>query len=374
MSSRPIPLALEYRAEFDAVTRETWNELVARFADASLYQTWDYDAVRCGERNLSHLVLRRGEEIVAVAQTRLALIPGLRWGAAYVRWGPLWRHRSLTNDTETFRMALRALRNEYVCRRGLVLRVFPLAFVGNGDPSADLFAGERFVPAANETARQTILVNIEAPLSDLRKAFHQKWRNCLNHAERNSLTVVQGNGDALFADFIPLYKQMVARKKFAEPNDIFEFERIHQRLPGPFKMDVFLCTENGTLTGGAICSAMGDTGLYLFGATNDLGLKNKGAYLLQWRALQWLKDQGCRYYNLNGINPLKNKGSYHFKAGVGGKSGQELSYLGRFDSCSGFGAASVLRTAQFAMPRLKRFIRSAQRVYRLVRRPSAPTP
>lgn len=363
MSSRSLPLDSDYRAEFDGLTRETWNELVAHFADANLYQTWDYDAVRCGERNLSHLVLRRSGEVVAVAQARLARIPGLGWGAAYVRWGPLWHQRGRTEDVNTLRMALRALRSEYAGRRGLFLRVFPLAFAANGNLPADILAQEHFVPAPNESSQQTILVNIEAPLADLRKAFQQKWRNCLNHAERNPLVVTQGTGDLLFADFIPLYKQLVARKKFTEPNDIFEFRQIQQRLPDFFKMGIFLCTENGTLTGGAICTAMGDTGLYLFGATNELGLKNKGAYLLQWHALQWLKDHGCKYYNLNGVNPAKNPGSYRFKAGLAGKSGQELPYLGRFDSFAGFGPALAVRLAQITLPRLKRFICPTQGVH-----------
>jgi lipid II:glycine glycyltransferase (peptidoglycan interpeptide bridge formation enzyme) len=35
--------------------------------------------------------------------------------------------------------------------------------------------------------------------------------------------------------------------------------------------------------------SIGDTGVYLFGATNDEGMKNKGSYLLQWKAIQWMK-------------------------------------------------------------------------------------
>jgi len=374
MGSRTVPLAPEYRAEFDAVSRGTWHNLLAQFADANLYQTWDYDAVRCGERNLSHLVLKCGEEVVALAQARLVRIPALGWGAAYVRWGPLWRRRGRPDDPKAFCMALRALRNQYAGRRGLFLRVFPLAFATNSGSPTEVPAAEQFVPAPNETPQQTILMNIEAPLADLRKGFHQKWRNCLNHAERNSLVVRQGNDDLLFADFIPLYKQLVTRKQFVEPNNIFEFKRIQQCLPNPFKMCIFLCNENGALTGGAICSAMGDTGLYLFGATNELGLKNKGAYLLQWHALQWLKDQGCKYYNLNGINPVKNAGSYHFKAGLGAKSGHELPYLGRFDSCVGFGAASFVRVAQLTLPRLKGFLHPVQDLSRLVWRREAAGP
>ena len=356
MSSRSIPLDSQYRAEFDGMTRAAWNDLLGGFADASLYQTWDYDAVRCGERNLSHLVLRRGGDIVAVAQARLARIPGLGWGAAYVRWGPLWRRQGQAADPQAFRMALRALRNEYACRRGLVLRIFPLALAGGESPEAGILAGEQLLPAPNETPQQTLLLSLEPPLAELRKGFNQKWRNCLNHAERNSLVITQGTGDGLFADFLPLYRHLIARKGFKEPNDINQFKAIQQRLPVPLKMGIFLCAENGSLTGGAICSAVGDTGLYLFGATNDGGLKNKGAYLLQWHALQWLKNQGCKFYNLNGINPVANPGSYHFKAGIAGKAGQELRYLGRFDCYGGVPQRTIVHLGLRSLPLLKRLL------------------
>lgn len=362
MKSRPTPLTTEYEAEFDRVERDEWHALLQRFSDASLYQTWDYDAVRCGERNLSHLVLRRGGDIVAVAQARLVRVPVLGWGAAYVRWGPVWRQRRRAEDRDVLRMALRALRNEYVCRRGLMLRVFPPAFADNSDQGPVLLADELYFPTPDEKPQQTLLLNLEGPLAELRTNFHQKWRNCLNHAERNSLTVTQGTEDELFAQFIALYRQMLSRKQFTEPNDIREFREIQKSLPEPMKMGVFLCTENGTLTAGAICSAIGENGVYLFGATNEQGMKNKGAYLLQRHALQWLQDRGCKHYNLNGINPLANPGSYHFKTGLAGKRGQEFSYLGRFDCCGGLAQRAMAHFGQRTLPLIKRALGAAKAV------------
>jgi hypothetical protein len=63
---------------------------------------------------------------------------------------------------------------------------------------------------------------------------------------------------------------------------------------------------------------MGDCGIYLFGGTSDEGMKQKGSYLLQWRMIQWLKENGVRFYNLGGINPITNPGVYHFKQGMNG--------------------------------------------------------
>jgi lipid II:glycine glycyltransferase (peptidoglycan interpeptide bridge formation enzyme) len=283
---------------------------------------------------------------------------------AYFRWGPLWRRRGQAQDEpEVLFAALTALRNEYVRRRGFFLRVFPILFDG-GTVSADLLKKAEFSPTANETPQQTVLADLEPSLEELRKRMLQKWRNCLNHAERNNLSVVEGTGDDLFEKFIPLYKQMVARKKFKEPNDIEEFNAIQRSLPAELKMNIFLCSENGELGAGAICSAVGDTGVYLFGATNELGMANKGAYLLQWRVLQWLKTKGYKQYNLNGVNPVANPGGYHFKAGVAGKAAREPRYLGRFDCDGSVASAAIVRAGLRTLPVFKRALSAVRPINR----------
>ena len=42
-------------SEVDAVDEVSWYQTIRDFDDASLYQTWPYDAVGGGRKNLSHL-------------------------------------------------------------------------------------------------------------------------------------------------------------------------------------------------------------------------------------------------------------------------------------------------------------------------------
>ena len=144
--------------------------------------------------------------------------------------------------------------------------------------------------------------------------------------------MVEGDDDDLFEAFVGLYREMLDRKKFREPNDINEFRLIQKDLPQGWKMRIFLSRSIEGVGAGAICSALGNKGIYLFGATNDLGLVNKGSYLLQWRIIQWLKETGCVCYDLNGINPSRNPGTYRFKAGIAGTDGRDVLFLGQFDS------------------------------------------
>ena len=158
---------------------------------------------------------------------------------------------------------------------------------------------------------------------------------------------------------------MVERKKFSEPNDITQFKTIQEALPEGGKMAVMHCIEDGTLTGGAICSAMGDTGLYLFGATNEQGMKNKASYLLQRHAIEWMQEQECRYYNLNGVNQSTNPGGYHFKAGLAGTCGEELNYLGCFDCHGGVLRQTIAHFGLRVLPVGKRILGSSKRMCRI---------
>jgi len=356
MSSKPIPLEKGYTAEFDTVDKDEWYEILDQFSDSNIYQTWAYDAVRCGENNISHFILRSGDKIVAAAQARIVKLPFLGIGAVYIRWGPLWQLRNQDADPTIFRIAVRALRNEYVCRRGLVLRIFPVLFDGNSSSHLETLQQEGFTPTPKESSQRTLILDIQPTIEEIRKNFNQKWRNCLNKAERNQLEIVEGTEDGLFADFIGIYRELLQRKKFQEPNDINEFRMIQNELPAKFKMGIFLIRSTGLSSVGAICVAIGETGVYLFGATNDDGMKNKGSYLLQWQAIQWMKNNGCRSYNLNGINPTVNPGSYHFKAGISGKRGEDLHYLGRFDCYSGAISAALAHIADLVFPFMKKIV------------------
>jgi lipid II:glycine glycyltransferase (peptidoglycan interpeptide bridge formation enzyme) len=300
------------------------------FDDASIYQSWAYGAVCWGDRQLSHLVLRHGDDIVAAAQLRIVRIPLLNRGIAYQRWGPLWRLKNRAPDSRVLDQMLAALRREYVERRGLVLRLLPNVFA-EGTSTEELASSWRrqgLELQINIRPYHTTRVEVAQPLDDLRKQLHSRWRNYLKAAEKTGFTIVEGTADELYDQFTVLYREMMARKQFDTTVDIEEFRQIQKRLPETLKMRVFVCSADGQRQNALVVSALGDSAIYLLAATGNAGLNGRGAYLLQWRAMEWLHQQGIRWYDTGGINQEKNPGGYQFKRGLGG---QEISHLGRFE-------------------------------------------
>lgn len=321
-----------YTSEVDRVNEQQWHEILGNFDDANIFQTWSYGVVTSGQRNVSRLLVKRNGDALAMAQARIAKVPGVNVGIAYVRWGPLWRRRGSEEKPEIFRQVVRALRNEFACKRGLVVRMLPVLFDTDSPCYAGILAEEGFTSLGGETKGRTILMDLSPPLEELREGMRPHWKRELKIAERKALDVSEGSGDDLFASVIDIYREMVSRKRFTEGSDISQFRLMQERLPESLKMRIMVCRSGTGVCAGVVCSAIGKAAVYLFGATSNLGMKSNGSYLLHWKLIEQLKHEGRTVYDLNGINPTMNPGTYKFKSDLAGSHGKDVLFLGQFES------------------------------------------
>lgn len=331
-----------FQVKVDQVSKAEWSSLLSRFEDANIYQSWSYGAVRWGERSLSHLLLLQNGEVHAMAQLRVVTAPVFRCGIAYLRWGPLWVVAGRQVDYSVLEVFVQALRDEYVHKRGLVLRILPNAFEGTPRSEAllSVLTTGRTARTIHRAHERTFLMDLSLPLEVLRKRLDQKWRNQLNRAEREDLTIEEGKDQEGYEAFLDIYKNMWEKKRFETSVDAQEFALIFQDLPEALKVKVLICKHHGMPVSAIVCSAMGNTGIYLLGATNEHGRKTKAAYLLQWTIIRWLKENGFTHYDLGGIDLERNPGVFHFKNGL---SGQEMVYMAPLDVCQNPLSSGVIK-------------------------------
>lgn len=347
---------VNFQVEVDHSTPSDWSHMLDQFSDANLYQTWSYGAVRWGNKNLSHLVLKRDGEVAAMAQLRIIRPTRFNFGMAYLRWGPLCHRVGRELDEEAAHGMARALKREYVNRRGLLLHVIPNAFAGSARATQlhSAFSGFTTEPQTSANIYRTFILDLEPSIEELRKNLDKKWRNQLTRSEKNGLKIIAGNGIDEFRVFCPMYNQMLKRKAFDTSVDIDEFGRLQQDLPETHRMRILICEQGGGPVAGIVTSAMGDSAIYLLGATSDDGLNAKGAYLLQWTMIQWLKENGFKSYDLGGIDPEGNPGVYSFKKGVSGRDTFQLTPL---VACSNIVSSTVVK-ATLAAHRIVRSLGS----------------
>ncbi len=328
--------------EIDGTNPSEWAAMLDLFCDANIYQTWSYGAVRWGRKNVSHLVLKKDGDVVAMAQLRIARPAKLKFGMAHLRWGPLCQRRGRPLDAGIVMQVARALEAEYVEKRRLFLRVLPNAFLGS--PRAAMiqsgFCTFDSEPAPRTTASyRTFLLDLAPSPEELRKRLDAKSRNHLSRAEKHNLRIIEGSGLSEFRMFCQIYDQMRKRKTFDTTVDVEEFRSIQEDLSESQRMRVLICERQGLPVAGLVASAIGDSAIYLLGATSDDGLQSQGAYLLQWTLIQRLKEANFKWYDLGGIDPELNPGVHSFKKGL---AGSDLSHMNSLVKCeSAASSASV---------------------------------
>lgn len=330
-----------------------------QFDDANIYQTWSYGSIRWGERNLSHLMLKNGEKIVAAAQVRILKLPIVFGGVAYVRWGGMWHPKGSPKNPTVFRQMIRALREEYAVRRGYFLRVLPNIMDVEADKYIAILAEEGFALRDSVKGERTLFIDLRPTLKDLHANLKRSWRRHLKQAEKKDFSMIDASDDKLYDIFINIYRGMHRRKRFVEYVDINEYRMIQQDLPDAFKMKIMACQLRDEVHSVVICAALGNMGIYVLGATSDKGLKSYGSYWLHWKMLEWLKSQGYQWYDLGGIDPVRVPGTAQFKYGLAGKKGIDCQRIGQFDVCtrwSTYFAVAVADVLRLRYRRLKRHL------------------
>ncbi len=359
-----------WQVEVDRATSAEWSQMLDLFDDANIYQTAAYGEVRWGERNLSRLVLKRDGEVAGMAQVRIIRPTPLKFGMAYLRCGPLWERRGRAIDPEVPARMARAIEDEYLRRRKLFVCILPNAFAGSSRAELFYSAFSKFTSDSHEPVNpyRTFVVDITPPVNELRSRLDAKWRNKLKQAERNDLTVISGQGRGEFRLFCDIYFQMRKRKTFETSVDVEEFEQMQEALPESERMQVLICKDKGTTVAGIVVSAIGDSAVYLLGATSDAGLNSRGAYLLQWTMMCRLKEKGVKWYDLGGIDPEGNPGVYYYKRGMSGADVSQIKSL----TASVSTVSSGLVKASLGLQRMFRASLKSLNAARVLKQP-APT-
>ena len=131
-----------------------------------------------------------------------------------------------------------------------------------------------------------------------------------------------------------------------------------------------LAEYKGEILSGILLLAYGDTVSYKMGGWSGERRDVRPNELLHWTGMQWGRDRGYRYYDLEGLNPalgeailsgrdpadLDIPGIAHFKLGLGGE-------VTRFPGCYDYTSQPLLRPAlPWIAPRIERLTPMAHRL------------
>jgi lipid II:glycine glycyltransferase (peptidoglycan interpeptide bridge formation enzyme) len=215
-----------------------------------------------------------------------------------------------------------------------------------------MFTAADFRVATNGTAYRSILVDLRPSMAEIRATLDRKWRNQLTGALRGNVLVELSQGATAVARFAPLLEETRRRKGFRTDLDASFYDRVQRNAETDERLLVAIAQDDGADVAGVVASVVGETAVYILGASTASSLKSKAAYVLHWQVMHAARSAGCCWYDLGGIDREKNPGVYHFKSGFGG---HEILLPGPFEVRPAGFAGFISRMIDASYTRLKRW-------------------
>lgn len=212
---------------------------------------------------------------------------------------------------------IKRLRDEAVKVGGVGIRIEPDLPAGR-QVSKGLVRGRRFFTP------KTFWLNLTKSEEQLLAAMYPKARYNIRLAEKHGVIVEEDNSDAAFEKFWELTDQTAKRQGFYAHNKKY-FQLMWETLKNRIA-HLFVAKYQGEILAAWIIFKYGDKIYYPYGASSDVHRGLQAPSLMMWKMILWGKDQGCKIYDLWGIE--KGKGFTDFKAKFGPKT---VEFVGTYD-------------------------------------------
>ena len=296
-----------------------WQSLFSKGSHTPLLQSWQYGDAKVGTGRWEAVrfkIVDMNEAPIALAQFLVLVVP-LFGGLARMNRGPVLVAPQGANEQISVHV-IKSLLHEAKKRRWWFVQIAPeisQSDIVEKKLSSLGLRKQPVVPAASS------VLSLEKTENELLMGLKGKWRNCLRkglklgvvvsafYGKSNELEVLVKRYQALQndKDFIGLPTMLV--KALAE----------QEGEQWGFTLFVANDVDNAGIEksiGMLVSVRHGDTATYLIGATNSDGRRLQANYVLLWEAILAAKLDGCRWFDLGGVNKMTPEGIAHFKRGV----------------------------------------------------------
>ncbi|MCD6361054.1 MAG: peptidoglycan bridge formation glycyltransferase FemA/FemB family protein [Armatimonadetes bacterium] len=315
--------------------RDQWNDFVAASAHPTVMQSWQWGELKAATGWEPLLVAVGDEHIRAGALVLKRPLPYIRRCLFYAPRGPVldW------DDIEALDELLSAIRRLAADHRAIALKIDPCVPADRSEVVDALrrrgfiFTGSDDPDLGGTQPRYVMKTDLTPEPEDLLASFHSKWRYNIRLAERKGVAVREGTRDDL-PEFYELLQVTAERDRFrVRARDYFE--RMYDLLVPEGMARLFVAEYEEKMIAGAILFRMGDTAVYVYGASANEHRNLMPNHLLQWTMMCWAREHGCRVYDFRGVTrevdgePVGDLGGLNrFKRGF---AAEYMEYIGEWD-------------------------------------------
>jgi peptidoglycan pentaglycine glycine transferase (the first glycine) len=330
-------------------TPAEWDQLIADLPNAHLLQSWEWATLKTkyGWEQVPFIweaeqTISADTPIIQAAAIILKRILPIKGFSAhicilYIPKGPVmdWSDQGLR------KRVLEDLQNYAKRERSIFLKMDPDLILGVGVPNREdhrefengsivmdeLRARKWLFSTEQIQFRNTVVIDLSPSEEEIRSSFKQKTRYNINLAGKKDVHIRPGNLDDL-----PLLYQMYAETSVRD-GFIIRDENYYQTVwkifmdPSgsefcPFAKPL-IAEVNGEPVGAVFIFTFASRAYYLYGMSRDIHRDKMPNYLLQWEAIKYARNNGCKSYDLWGAPDEFNEkdalwGVFRFKEGLGG--------------------------------------------------------
>jgi lipid II:glycine glycyltransferase (peptidoglycan interpeptide bridge formation enzyme) len=226
-----------------------------------------------------------------------------------------------------------------VCKHNhaIFLKIEPDSWDDSPLPKGEVLGGR--VSPHNIQPPRTIIIDIGGTEEEILARMKQKTRYNIRLAEKKGVTVRTWDNIESFYKMMTLTGGRDGFNVHAQEYYQRAYELLHTNDMG----EILVAEYEGRSLAAILVARQGNRAYYLYGASTDEERNRMPAYLLQWEAMKWAKERGCKEYDLWGI-PDQDEATleaefqsrhdglwsvYRFKRGFGGEVRRAAQALDR---------------------------------------------
>lgn len=166
---------------------------------------------------------------------------------------------------------------------------------------------------------KTIWVDLSAGKEAVWSRLHPRFRQGIRRSERAGVTVDTSSSEVESDRFFNLCERLSHAKGFELRTSLPLIRRLldHEHKSHA-EARLFIARANADMAAGAFIMRLGRSIHYMWGGTDRRFSKDQVGEAVQWGAMLWGISQGCKRYDLEGIDARTNPGTYYFKTKMGG--------------------------------------------------------
>ena len=196
------------------------------------------------------------------------------------------------------------------------------------DPAREMLRSRKWFVSPNQIQfRNTAHTDLTGTDDELLARMKPKWRYNIRLAEKRGV-VVRVAQESDFGLLYRMYAETGARDGF-----IIREEAYYADAWRALNATGFIAEKDGQPLAGLVLFTFKDRAWYFYGMSRSEGREHMPNHLLQWTAMRWARDHGCRVYDWWGAPEHLDEsdsmwGVYRFKEGFGA---QFVEGLGAWD-------------------------------------------